>query len=103
MTDAEWMTYLLLKVEKGLLTEEEAETFSTRVTRPAMITPPQRIPLIQHLKDDIYALREFVQQTSPPEIQGRRQTVHVLLYGFADVSGGGLGSTVNVPGMGICC
>jgi hypothetical protein len=38
---------------------------------------------------------------SPPEIEFRRQNVCLLLYGFADVSGGGLGSTMLVPGTGI--
>jgi hypothetical protein len=36
-------------------------------------------------------------------VQARRHQVHLLLYGFADASGGGLGSTVTIPGVGIRC
>jgi hypothetical protein len=39
----------------------------------------------------------------PPEVQAGRQSVHLLLYGFADASGGGLGSTVIVTGSGVRC
>jgi hypothetical protein len=55
------------------------------------------------LRDDIYALNEFFNKPNPPEVQARRKNVHLLLYGFADASGGGLGSTVTVPGSGIRC
>jgi hypothetical protein len=61
------------------------------------------IPLIPHLRDDIYALRKLFDLSKPPEVHARWHQVHLLLYGFADVSGGGLGSTITIPGMGIRC
>jgi hypothetical protein len=36
-------------------------------------------------------------------VQARRQSIHLLLYGFADASRGGLGSILTVPGIGIRC
>jgi hypothetical protein len=67
------------------------------------LDPPQTVPLIQHLQDDIFALHQLFEGQTPPEVQTRRESVNMLLYGFADASGGGLGSTITVPGTGICC
>jgi hypothetical protein len=103
MNDSERSAYVSSKVERGLISQEEAEFLESKEKDENGFTPPQHIPLIQHLFDDIYALREFFHQSIPPEIQACRRAVHMLLYGFADASGGGLCSTVNVPGMGIRC
>jgi hypothetical protein len=103
VSDAEWMAYLSLKVENNILSREEADLLAlkTKVHEPS--DPPERIPLIQHLRDDIFSLREFFDLPIPPEIQARQQMIHMLRYCFADASGGGLGSTINIPGIGIRC
>jgi hypothetical protein len=88
-SEVKWLSYLWPKVERGLIATEEAETLSTKSRDKAVQTPPQSIHLIQHLKDDIYALREFFDSPIPHEVQARRQAVHMILYGFADASGGG--------------
>jgi hypothetical protein len=54
MSDVEWFAYLSLKVERGLLTEEEAEVMVSKTKSHRPPKPPQLIPLIQHLRDDIY-------------------------------------------------
>jgi hypothetical protein len=103
MSDTEWCSYLLIKVEKDLLTDEEAEILAQKSRTDQNPLPPKNVPLIKHLKNDIFALREFFNLEKPPEVQARRQTVHMLLYGFTDASGGGVGSTINIPGVGIRC
>jgi hypothetical protein len=103
MSDAEGMSYLSLKVENNLMSEAEAELLSTRTKVKEQSEPPQTVPLIKHLRDDIWALREFFDLVVPPEIQARRQSVHMLSYIFAYESSGGLGSTVSVPGIGVRC
>jgi hypothetical protein len=57
---------------------------------------------MQHLRDDICA-QGFLCPLYTSRDLSIRQTVHKLLYGFADVSGSGLGSTLTVPGAGIRC
>jgi hypothetical protein len=89
--------------------EEEVAAIVANSKQKKLVHTPQMVTLIQHLQDDIFAfhkfsdifaLHEFFESTTPPEVQARRQAVHLLLYGFADASGGGLGSTITitVPG-----
>jgi hypothetical protein len=102
LSDAEWMTYLLAKVD-GQMTQEEADQCYA-VTEPLKSSkPPTSIHLTKHLRDDLFELREMFDLDKPPEFQVRRQSVHLLLYGLADASGGGLGSTVTVLGSGTRC
>jgi hypothetical protein len=103
LSESEWHSYLSMKVDKGELTQQEADLMEYKSNTPQPCHPPSTIPLIPHLCDDIYALREFFELPLPPEIQARWHNIHLLLYGFADASGGGLGSTVTVPGSGIRC
>jgi hypothetical protein len=64
---------------------------------------PRLLYLLFRIYVTTFTLREFFYLPSPPEIQARRNQIHLLLYGFADASGGGLGSTVIIPGSGIRC
>jgi hypothetical protein len=48
--------------------------------------------------DDLNALRSLLLAESPPEIVARTRVVLTLLFGFADASGTGFGSTVLGPG-----
>lgn len=52
---------------------------------------------MRQLKDDIYALREFLSPLVPPKIQERSTSVHIVRYGFGDASGSGFGSTIETP------
>jgi hypothetical protein len=63
------LSYLLLKVEQGFLSEDEADLLMTKPKVNQPPSPPPRVRLIQHLTNDIYALREFFDLASPPEIQ----------------------------------
>jgi hypothetical protein len=88
------MAYLLAKVEMGLISEEELNLHSTNSESENQILSPDSVQLSQHLRDEIFALYQFFDQPSPPVVQARRQSINVLLYGFANTCGGGLGSTV---------
>jgi hypothetical protein len=72
LSDAELMSYLSLKVENNLMSEVEAALLSTRTKVKEQSEPPQTGPLIQHLRDDIWALREFFDLAVPPKFQARR-------------------------------
>jgi hypothetical protein len=49
----------------------------------------------------VQQLQIFFEMDTPPEIESRWQNICLLVYGFADASGGGLGSTVMIPGTGV--
>jgi hypothetical protein len=56
MSDAEWMAYSSLKVENNILSEAEAELLSTKSKSFELTAQPECVHLVQHLKDDIWAL-----------------------------------------------
>jgi hypothetical protein len=86
-SDTEWLAYLLAKVEKDILTQEDVDLMLIKPSTPNYIEPPMTISLTQHLRDDLFALKEFFNINTPPEVQARRHSVQLLLYGFADASG----------------
>jgi hypothetical protein len=117
MTDNEWSAYLSDQVDKSQLMREEADMMGhdRQVHHPTCkdretlnltsqkyhYNPPERIRVGNHLLNDIEALKQFFELSSPPKLEIRKQNVRLLLYGFADASGCGLGSTVLIPGTGI--
>lgn len=92
-TDKAWKVYVDHKVEEGLLTEEEGTRMV--VGNPYTGESPQEILPVAQLKDDVYALREFFKEDTPPIIQERCSHVHIVRYGFGDASGSGFGSTIQ--------
>jgi hypothetical protein len=92
-----------MKVDKGIITQQKADLLEYKPNESEKRHPPLTIPLIQHLRDDIYALKEFFDPPTSPEVQARRNKIHLLLYGFANASGGGLGRTLTIPCSGIRC
>jgi hypothetical protein len=103
LNESEWLAYMSAKVEQGVMKHEEVTSIINDSKEKKLVEPPTSMMLTQHLQDDIIALHEFFESSTPPEVQARRQAIHLLLYGFADASGGGLGSTITMPGIGIRC
>jgi hypothetical protein len=99
--DRDRIYYVQSKLDANEITPEEAHL----MIHPTTSThhPPKLVKPLPQLVDDIYALSEFLSPDNPPEIEDRNSEVRVLLYGFADASGGGLGSSVQIPGTGIRC
>jgi hypothetical protein len=75
LSDAEWSSYIVAKMEQGFLTEAELDLMSLKSNSTPYDAPPTTIPLIQHLSDDLYALREYLELDKPPEVQARRHNV----------------------------
>ena len=100
LNDNEWLMYLESKVQSNIISSVELEQ---RLEKSSQYPTPTRVRPLPQLVDDIYALSEFLSMSSPPEIEDRRSELRLILYGFADASGGGLGSSVLIPGTGIRC
>lgn len=97
-TDQEWKQYLFHRVAAGDIDQSEMEVLLSQ--HQPNKKPPVTIKVVRHLKNDLLALKTFFSLDKPPEIHVRRQNVCMILYGFADASGGGFGSTVLIPGSG---
>jgi hypothetical protein len=72
LTESEWLAYISMQVELRVM-NEEVRVMSASSTPMTGVDPPQTVSLIQHLRDDIFSLHEFVEGKSPPEVQARRQ------------------------------
>jgi hypothetical protein len=112
LSNNEWLAYLEGRVEKKQLAPTELshlartdldppQTPTKTPDTPPIYNPPERIKAGAHLLNDLTALSQFFELSVPPAVEVRKQKVCLLLYGFADASGGGLGSTVLIPGTGI--
>jgi hypothetical protein len=84
LTEVELLSYLSFKVEKGLMTQEEVNDLIKQEDSKVVTPVPKTVKLTQHLRDDLFALKEFFELPVPQQIRARRQSVHLLLYGFAD-------------------
>jgi hypothetical protein len=78
------------KIEKGW-EDIELETLGS-------LKPPKRVKLVPRLESDVRALQELTNSDSPPKRMVRPRSSTIALYGFADASGRGFGSTLIVSG-----
>ena len=56
--------------------------------------PPKRIAPVQRLQADTEALTSLFALEKPGQVLLRTRRVYTILYGFADISGSGFGSTI---------
>jgi hypothetical protein len=106
LTPREWAAYLHEAVESGKMVQDEANDMreavkemappapiSFNVPRPP-IKPPEMVSPVERFEDDIRALSALLGQEKPVKKLVRASRVYTILYGFADASGSGFGSTV---------
>jgi hypothetical protein len=104
MSKREWHSFLWDAREKGnLSTDQFAEMFEeairtdhpewTKGDKP-LRPPPKEIQVVPRLHLDLKALESLLGAETPAEVLIRASRVFTVLYGFADASGKGFGSTV---------
>jgi hypothetical protein len=105
LTSKEWAAYLHEAVESGRLVEDEADAMGEAVREPApheawslpvppeIPKPPKVVKPVQRLEGDLFALRSLFAMEKPTQTLLRASRVYTILYGFADASGSGFGST----------
>ena len=87
------MAYVLDQFDKGEVSEEEAQVVLDR--RDELVDPPPKlIRGVSRLFQDLHTLTELLAASAPPAVNVRSLTIWMVLYGFADASGRGFGSTV---------
>jgi hypothetical protein len=118
MGSKEWCAYLFESAESGKLTDEEAATMSRASVEPnssnskdgepfsppkpkdqkPLAPPPSRIKPAPRLKSDTQALGLLFEEKIPAEVLLQAARVYTIIYGFADASGSGFGSTIMLNG-----
>ena len=79
------------------MTDEEAHESRQPVVSTDMPAPPVKAKAAKRLMQDLTALWAMMASDCPPEVVVRARTIIALLYGFADASGSGFGSTIIGP------
>jgi hypothetical protein len=93
MKDKEWISFLRAKVYSGDITEEE---FARILEDPEDSPPSGIVRAVPRLYSDVVALLSLMQSDTPAEISLRVSRVLFVLYGFADASGTGFGSSFQL-------
>jgi hypothetical protein len=104
MSKKEWMSYLWDARDLGKLSLNKfSELFksSIKTDHPVLTKgqqplppPPKEIMVVPHLHLDLKALEFLLGADTPAEVMLRASRVFTVLYGVADASGKGFGSTV---------
>jgi hypothetical protein len=111
LSPKEWDAYIWGKASEGFYTDDEAKAFSevghdtpppeksyNKGSKPSShenpIKPPTHAHAVPRLKSDMEALEALFSEDTPTEVLLRASRVYSILYGFADASGTGFGSTI---------
>jgi hypothetical protein len=111
LSPREWDAYVWGKASEGKFSTDEAKTFSdlghdipppedeySRTSQPTAypvpIEPPVLVRPVARFKFDLEALDALFYGDTPTEVLLRAARVYSILYGFADASGTGFGSTI---------
>jgi hypothetical protein len=91
--ETEWLTYVVNQLHEDSISEEEAQSALDH-NRKTGDPPPERIKGVPRLVRDLAAIALMLSSSAPPLVNVRCAVVFAIIYGFADASGKGFGSTV---------
>jgi hypothetical protein len=92
-SETNWELFVREKLDKNQISEDEALA-ALEATAHSGDPPPERIKGVVRFFQDLGALLRLFSADSPPEVDVRSALIYTILYGFADASGRGFGSTV---------
>jgi hypothetical protein len=78
------------------MADKQADNVASYNTSHPSSKPPRYVYPVPHLADDISALMALTNSFSPTERKVRPDATAVAIYGFADPSGQGFGSTLVI-------
>ena len=94
LSDLEWIGHVEIQAEKEGLADEEKIELINQVTGNSIKTPAQVKP-VPRLKVCLDALMKVFEQENPPKVHLRSKNAQMAVYGFADTSGTGFGSSIQ--------
>ena len=90
MTDKMWMQCLMARLENGEISEKELAKELDSQSDPGC---PELVTASPRFQDDVNALGQMLQWEQPPIVNLRSKNIVIVVYGFGDASGTGLGAT----------
>ena len=99
--DKDWLRYVAHEVETGRMTPEGAHE-ALHPPEFADIPIPESVAPLPMMKSDFSVLLKLFESSSPPKVTVRCSKIFYVLYGFADASGSGFGSSIlNKDGISL--
>ena len=93
LSESGYLEYLQAKMDQGSLSQDEMNQLLE--SPPCKDTPtPEIVIPVKRVRDDFKFLADLFASDKPLEITARSRKIVHLLYGFADASGTGFGSSV---------
>jgi hypothetical protein len=93
--ERDWIIYVSHQVESGEMTQDEAFQALHPPDFEDIQTPASVCPL-QRMREDFVVMNEFFAADTPPVVLLRCAKILYILYGFADASGSGFGSSFQL-------
>ena len=97
LSTKEWDLYLWGKASEGKFSgdeDNECKKTAQLASREEPTQPPTSVKPVARLSCDLEALAALFDEDTPSEVLLRAARVYSILYGFADASGTGFGSTI---------
>ena len=91
--ETKWLNYVVTQLHEELISDEEAQSALEQSKRTGD-PPPPKIKGVPRLLRDLLAIADMLSAVEPPLVNVRCAVVFAIIYGFADASGKGFGSTV---------
>lgn len=91
VSDKMWVQLLTLRLEEGLISNEEFDTVMT--SESSSHSAPNEVVASPRFAQDVGALLEMFKADAPPVVGLRSKHIVTVVYGFGDASGTGLGAT----------
>ena len=91
--DKDCLLYVAHEVETGRMTQEGAHQ-ALHTPESTDIPIPESVAPLPMMKSDFSVLLKLFESSSPPKVTVRCSKIFYVLYGFADASGSGFGSSM---------
>lgn len=96
--EAKLMAEVAIKLTPLELKTDQAFVLPTLQEQKPPPPPHKTIAVVPRLVNDVQALGQLFESKEPTQVLLQASRVYTILYGFADASGSGFGSTVMLEG-----
>ena len=98
LSDSEWLGYVNAKMEEGVFSEKEGDLLVRGMENEVGPTAPAQVTPVKRFWECLHVLLDFMEPEIPPQILVRSKNSLLVVYGFADASGSGFGSSILIHG-----
>ena len=98
MPNSAWIGHLEQQVLEGRLTELQATVMQDSMLDCQNVQPPEMVKPVSRFWRCLEVLLEFIESETPPEVVVCTTNSILLVYGYANASGSGFGSSLLIHG-----